>query len=48
MILEAAGAWNALQMDGGSSAALSIKGKEITGKKHRRAANILGFALTFH
>ncbi len=48
LILEAAGAWNALQMDGGSSAALSIKGKEITGKKHRRAANILGFALTFH
>lgn len=48
LILQAAGAWNALQMDGGGSAALSIKDKEITGKKHRRGANILGFALTFH
>ena len=47
LILQAAGAWNALQMDGGGSAALSIKGKEITGKKHRRGANILGFAQTF-
>lgn len=48
LILQAAGAWNALQMDGGGSASLSIRGKEITGEKHRRGANILGFALTFH
>lgn len=48
LILQAAGAWNALQMDGGSSSSLSVKGKEITGRNHRRGANILGFAQAFH
>lgn len=47
-ILQAAGAWNALQMDGGGSASLSIRGKEITGRNHRRGASILGFTLAFH
>ena len=45
LILQAAGAWDALQMDGGGSSALSVKGKTITSKHHRRGANILGFAL---
>lgn len=48
LVLQAAGAWDALQMDGGGSAALSVRGKDITGRFHRRAANILGFTLTFH
>lgn len=47
VILQAAGAWDALQMDGGGSASLSITGKTITGKHHRRAANILAFASIF-
>lgn len=47
LILQAAGAWDALQMDGGGSSSLSIRGKSITGKLHRRGANILGFATTF-
>ena len=47
LILQAAGAWDALQMDGGGSSALSIEGKSITKRHHRRGANILGFATTF-
>ena len=47
LILQAAGAWNALQMDGGGSASLSVAGKTITGKYHRKGANILAFASIF-
>ena len=47
LILQAVGAWDALQMDGGGSASLSVTGKTITGRHHRRAANILAFAPIF-
>ena len=47
LILQAAGAWDALQMDGGGSASLSVAGKTITGKYHRKGANILAFASIF-
>ena len=47
LILQAAGAWDALQMDGGGSASLSVAGKNITGKYHRKGANILAFASIF-
>lgn len=48
LVMQAAGAWDALQMDGGSSASLSVRGKEITGNRHRPVANILGFVVPFH
>lgn len=47
LILQAVGAWDALQMDGGGSASLSVTEKNITGRYHRRAANILAFTPIF-
>ncbi len=47
LVLKAAGAWNALQMDGGGSASLSVRGRETGRRGQRRAANILGFVVSF-
>lgn len=48
LILQAAGAWDSLQMDGGSSSNFSIIKKNIKNKISLPVANILGFTSTFH
>lgn len=45
-IMKSLGVWNAIQMDGGGSASLSIQGKTITTRNHRLGANLLGFTLS--
>lgn len=47
LVMKAAGAWNALQMDGGSSSGLSVVHKDIMDKFTLPVANILGFTTTF-
>lgn len=44
-LMKSFGVWNALQMDGGGSASLSIQNRNITTESHRLGANILGFTL---
>lgn len=43
LILSKAGAWEALQFDGGSSASMSVSGKKIKKSGSRRVANIFAF-----
>lgn len=46
VILSKAGAWEALQFDGGSSATMTIEGKNIKKTGFRRVANIFAFTLS--
>lgn len=47
LVMKAAGAWNALQMDGGSSSDFTVTDKDIMDKFPLPVANILGFTTTF-